>query len=92
MRNTRRKITSHLIVGLCGAAVLLSLVPLVLILFYVIKQGASSISWAFFTRMQVPPGETGGGMANGIVGSLLVTGLGAIFAIPIGVISGVYAS
>jgi phosphate transport system permease protein len=92
MRNARRKIVSHLIVGLCGAAVLLSLVPLVLILFYVLKQGASSISWAFFTKMPVPPGETGGGMANGIVGSLMVTGLGAIFAIPVGVIAGVYAS
>ena len=92
MRNAWRKIVSHLIVGLCGAAVLVSLVPLVLILFYVLKQGASSISWAFFTRMPVPPGEAGGGMANGIVGSLMVTGLGALFAIPIGVIAGVYAS
>jgi phosphate transport system permease protein len=92
MRNVRRKIVSHLIVGLCGAAVLVSLVPLVLILFYVLKQGASSLSWAFFTRMPVPPGETGGGMANGIVGSLMVTGLGAIFAIPVGVVAGVYAS
>ena len=92
MRNARRKFMSHLIVALCGAAVLVSLVPLVLILFYVLKQGASSISWAFFTRMPVPPGETGGGMANGIVGSLMVTGLGAIFAIPVGVIAGVYAS
>lgn len=92
MRNTRRKVVSHLIVGLCGTAVLISLVPLALILFYVLKQGASSISWAFFTRMPVPPGETGGGMANGIVGSLIVTGLGALFAIPIGVTAGIYAS
>ena len=83
---------SHLVVALCGAAVLVSLVPLVFILFYVLKQGFSSISWAFFTRMPLPPGEAGGGMANGIVGSLMVTGLGAMFAIPIGVISGVYAA
>jgi phosphate transport system permease protein len=92
MRNAWRRLMSHVVVALCGAAVLLSLVPLVLILSYVLKQGLSSISWAFFTQMPVPPGETGGGMANGIVGSLMVTGLGAVFAIPIGVTAGVYAS
>lgn len=92
MRNAWRRIMSHVVVGLCFAAVLISLVPLALILFYVLNQGISSISWAFFTRMPVPPGETGGGMANGIVGSLMVTGLGAIFAIPIGVTAGVYAA
>ncbi|HMC78400.1 MAG TPA: phosphate ABC transporter permease PstA [Vicinamibacterales bacterium] len=92
MRNLWRRFMSHLVVALCGAAVLLSLVPLVFILFYVLKQGASSISWAFFTAMPVPPGETGGGMANGIVGSLMVTGLGALFAIPVGVGAGIYAA
>jgi phosphate transport system permease protein len=92
MRNAWRRFMSHLVVALCGGAVLLSLVPLVFILVYVLKQGFSSISWAFFTRMPVPPGETGGGMANGIVGSLMVTGLGALFAIPIGVGAGIYAA
>ncbi len=87
-----RRFMSRAVVALCGAAVVLSLVPLVLILFYVVKQGLSSISWAFFTQMPVPPGDTGGGMANGIVGSLMVTGLGALFAIPIGVTAGVYAA
>jgi phosphate transport system permease protein len=92
MRNAWRRVMSHAVVALCGAAVVLALVPLALILFYVLKQGFSSISWSFFTRMPVPPGETGGGMANGIVGSLMVTGLGAIFAIPVGVTAGVYAA
>ena len=92
MRYAWRRLLSHVVVSLCGAAVLVSLVPLVLILFYVLKQGISSISWAFFTHMPVPSGETGGGMANGIVGSLIVTGLGAMFAIPVGVTAGVYAS
>jgi phosphate transport system permease protein len=92
MRYAWRRLLSHVVVSLCGAAVLLSLVPLALILFYVLKQGISSISWAFFTHMPVPSGEAGGGMANGIVGSLIVTGLGAIFAIPVGVTAGVYAS
>jgi phosphate transport system permease protein len=92
MRYAWRRLVSHVVVSLCGAAVLVSLVPLALILFYVLKQGISSVSWSFFTHMPVPSGEAGGGMANGIVGSLIVTGLGAIFAIPVGVTAGVYAS
>jgi len=92
MRTYYRKFMSHLVVGLCGAAVLLALVPLALILFYVLKQGVSSVNWSFFTQMPAQIGDPGGGMANGIVGSLIVTGLGALFSIPIGVTAGVYAS
>jgi phosphate transport system permease protein len=92
MRNRWRRFMSHFVVVLCGGAVLLTLVPLVLVLFYVLKQGITSVNWAFFTQMPRPAGEPGGGMANGIVGSLIVTGLGALFAIPIGVTAGVYAS
>ena len=92
MRDGWRRFLSQAIVVLCGAAVLIALVPLVLILFYVVSKGASSLSLAFFTEMPKPVGEAGGGMANAIVGSLMVVGLGAVFAIPIGVMSGVYAS
>jgi phosphate transport system permease protein len=92
MRNLRRKIVSHVIVVLCAAAVLLALIPLALVLFYVVSQGVSSLNWAFFTHMPAPVGESGGGMANSIVGSLMVTGLGAVFAIPIGLMAGIYAS
>jgi phosphate transport system permease protein len=92
MRNRWRRFMSHFVVVLCGGAVLLTLVPLVLVLFYVLKQGITSVNWAFFTQLPRPAGEPGGGMANGIVGSLMVTGLGAMFAIPIGVTAGVYAS
>ena len=87
-----RRFLSSAVVVLCGAAVLIALVPLALILFYVVSKGASSLSLAFFTQMPKPVGEVGGGMANAIVGSLMVVGLGAVFAIPIGVMSGVYAS
>jgi phosphate transport system permease protein len=80
------------VVGLCAAAVLLALVPLGFVLFYVVQQGVSSLNPGFFTNMPVPVGETGGGMANAIVGSLMVTGIGALFAIPIGVVSGIYAA
>ena len=92
MRNRFRKALSHLIVGLCALAVLVALVPLAFVLFYVVTQGVTSLSLSFFTEMPKPVGEPGGGMANAIVGSIIVVGIGALFAIPIGIISGIYAS
>jgi phosphate transport system permease protein len=92
MRNWRRRAISHAVLVLCGAAVVLALVPLVLVLFYVVSQGVASLNWAFFTHMPAPVGEPGGGMANAIVGTLIVTGLGAMFALPIGLFAGIYAA
>jgi phosphate transport system permease protein len=87
-----RKLLSSLFVGFCGLSVLVALVPLAFILFYVIREGISSLNVDFFTKMPKPVGETGGGMANAIVGTLIVTGLGSLFAVPIGILSGVYMS
>jgi len=91
-RDRRRRAVSNIILVLCGVSVLVALVPLVLVLFYVISQGVTSLNLSFFTEMPKPVGETGGGMANAIVGSLVVTSLGAAFAIPIGIMSGIYAA
>ena len=88
----RRRLQSKIVVFLCGFAVLIALVPLAFIFFYVIKQGFSSLNWDFFTKMPKPVGETGGGMANAIVGSLIMIGLASLFAIPVGILSGVYLS
>jgi phosphate transport system permease protein len=87
-----RMLKSHILVTLCGAAVVIALIPLVMILFFCIGQGIKSLNLNFFTHMPVPVGEQGGGMANAIVGTLIVTGLGSVFAIPIGIISGLYAA
>jgi phosphate transport system permease protein len=92
MRDILRRWLSHIIVGLCGLAVLLALVPLALVLFYVVSRGIASLNWDFVSQMPKPVGDPGGGMLNAIVGSLIVSGLGAAFAIPIGIISGVYAA
>src|SRR6478672_3598109 len=88
----RRKTASSLFVGFCGVSVLLALVPLAFILFFVIGQGIQALNIDFFIRMPKPVGETGGGMANAIVGTLMLAGLGALFAIPVGVVSGIYMS
>jgi phosphate transport system permease protein len=87
-----RKIKSALFVAFCVLAVLIALVPLALILFFVVGQGIQALNLNFFIRMPKPVGETGGGMANAIVGTLIITGLGSAFAIPIGILSGIYMS
>ena len=91
-RDTRRRLISHAVITLCGAAVIAALVPLALILFYVVSQGITALNVAFFTEMPRPVGEPGGGMANAITGSLIVTLIGAAFAIPVGMLSGIYAA
>jgi ABC-type phosphate transport system, permease component len=87
-----RKLLSSLFVAFCAGAVLLALIPLALILFFVISRGILSLNLAFFTHMPTPVGEAGGGMANSIVGTLMLSGLAALMAVPIGVISGIYMS
>jgi phosphate transport system permease protein len=91
-RDLRRKVLSKLFVSACAMAVLLALIPLAFILFFVVSQGVQSLNASFFTRMPVPVGEVGGGMANSIVGTLILTGLAALMAVPIGVVSGIYMS
>jgi phosphate transport system permease protein len=88
----RRKLVSSLFVAFCGAAVILALIPLAFILFFVVSQGVQALNFEFFTNMPKPVGEPGGGMANAIVGTLMLVSLAATMAIPIGIISGVYMS
>jgi phosphate transport system permease protein len=88
----RRKLVSSLFVGFCALSVLLALVPLAFVLFFVVSQGIQSLNVAFFTHMPTPVGEPGGGMANAIVGTLILVGLGALFAVPVGILSGIYMS
>jgi phosphate transport system permease protein len=87
---TRRKLISRVMETLCAVAVLLALFPLALILFYVIREGIGSLNLAFFTHMPKPVGEEGGGMANAIAGTLILIGLAALFAVPVGCICGVH--
>jgi phosphate transport system permease protein len=85
-----RLFKSNFILSLCGLAVLLALVPLAMILFYVISQGAAALNWAFFTQLPKPVGELGGGMGNAIVGTMILIGIAAAIAVPVGVIAGVH--
>jgi phosphate transport system permease protein len=91
-RSARRKQFSNLIVFLCGASVVAALIPLAFVFVYVIRQGFSSLNWDFFTKMPKPVGEKGGGMANAIVGTLMLIGIASCVAIPVGLIAGIYLS
>ena len=91
-RNARRRIVSTIAVTLCLLSVIIALVPLGFILFFVVTRGIGALNWDFFTQLPKPVGEPGGGMANAIVGTLMLSGLGAVFAIPVGIVSGVYMS
>src|SRR6476661_3204617 len=86
----RRKALSSAFVVFCAASVVVALIPLAMILFYVVSQGVRALDVTFFTNMPAPVGEAGGGMANSIVGTLVLTGLGSLLAIPIGILSGIY--
>jgi phosphate transport system permease protein len=81
---------STIVVWLCGLSVVVALIPLAFILFFVLSQGVQALNWDFFTKLPAPVGEPGGGFANAIVGTLMLIGIGAAFAVPVGVISGVY--
>ena len=73
----RRRVVSRIVIILCALSVAVALLPLALVLIYVVTQGIASLSTAFFTDLPKPVGEPGGGMANAIVGSVIVTLLGA---------------
>jgi len=91
-RTRFRKLISSLFVAFCAFAVIIALIPLAFILFFVITKGMRAVNFNFFTHMPQPVGEPGGGMANAIVGTLMLSGLAALMAVPIGVTSGVYMS
>jgi len=86
----RRKLTNGLAVGLITLAALVVTVPLFLILGTVIFRGASGLNCAFFTQIPKPIGEEGGGMANAIIGSVLLLGLASLIGVPLGIGAGVY--
>ncbi|HEY1985079.1 MAG TPA: phosphate ABC transporter permease PstA [Terracidiphilus sp.] len=89
-RPKMRAITDHLVTGLAVLATILVVAPLAFIFVYLIYKGASSLNWAFFTQMQKPPGELGGGMANAIVGSAVLLGVASVLGVPVGIGGGIF--
>ena len=86
----RRRRIERLMFGATAAATAATLGVLVFLLGYIAWQGASSLSWSFFTALPAPVGEEGGGMANAIVGSAKLLLTAAFVGIPVGFLGGVY--
>jgi phosphate transport system permease protein len=64
--------------------------PLVAILLYIIRAGITKINWHFFVNIPKPVGESGGGIANALLGSMIIIGVASLIAIPIGILCGIY--
>ena len=86
----RRAIWSRIVIAACYGAGAIVVLPLALIVWHLLVKGLPALSLSFFLDMPKPVGEPGGGMANAIVGTLILVGLGALFAVPVGVGAGVY--
>ena len=90
-RTVRRRRASNLVMlVLTYLAAAIATLPLLAILIYLLEKGASSLNGAFFTAMPMPPGEAGGGMANGIAGTLILIATASIIGLPFGIGAGLY--
>jgi phosphate transport system permease protein len=86
----RRRVLNGLMIGLTYGAAVLAVVPLIAILVYLLSKGAAAVTPAFFTQMPRPVGEAGGGMANAIVGTLILVGVASAIGLPVGIGAGLF--
>ena len=89
-RNSRRNVVNNVMLTLCGFCAILTVSTLFLILGYLIYNGGKSVNFDFFTKLPLPPGQAGGGMANAIVGSAEIVLFATIVGLPIGFFAGIY--
>jgi len=88
IRNTKSTLFKALIIFLAFVVT----IPLIVVLLYIIKQGVMQVNWHFLTHVPAPEGEKGGGIANALVGSILIIAMSSIVAIPVGILAGIYLS
>jgi phosphate transport system permease protein len=86
----RRKVVNAVMLSMTGVCTVLVIGVLFFILGYLLWHGARSLNLDFFTKLPKPSGETGGGMANAIVGSGKVLLVATLIGVPIGFLAGVY--
>jgi phosphate transport system permease protein len=86
----RRRVTGRLAVAGCTVAVGVSLAPLVALVAYTTARGAHALSIAFLTHEPTPPGIPGGGIANAIVGSVVIVGVASVVAVPVGIVAALF--
>jgi len=86
----RRKLINHVMISATFLATLIAVLPLLFIFYYTISKGISSLNIDFFINMPKPVGETGGGIANAIMGTAILVGIGSAIGLPIGIFAGIY--
>jgi phosphate transport system permease protein len=91
-RNHRRKILSYVMLSMTAVFTVLSISVLFFVLGFLLLKGGTSVNLAFFTNLPTPVGETGGGMANALVGSAKMLGIAALTGLPTGFLAGLYLS
>lgn len=87
-----RKFKNAFMQTLAFACAIVVIAPLLLVFYHLVKEGFTSINWAFFTQLPKPVGEIGGGMGNAIVGTFILLAQAAVVGVPVGVLGGVYLS
>jgi len=85
-----RKVVGAAMTGATYAAAALAILPLAAILAMLVVRGAGALDWNFFVHSSVPLGETGGGFAHAIVGTLIIVGVACAVGVPVGVGAGIY--
>ena len=91
-RGDWRRLKSRIMVGVMIAAVVVAVSPLLFIFGTLVVKGATSINYDFFTKTPVPAGETGGGVAHAIVGTLFMVGTACLVGLPLGIGAGLYCA
>lgn len=81
---------NHLMTGVLGVCLVLTVGPLFLILSHLLVHGVSALSLDFFTRLPAPVGQEGGGLANALYGSAMLVGLATLLAVPVGVLAAIH--
>jgi phosphate transport system permease protein len=85
-----RRITNVCFIGMAGMAAFLVLTPLFAIFGYLVYKGVGAVNWDFLLHTPRPIGQPGGGMANAIIGSMMILGIGSLIGLPLGIGAGIY--
>ncbi len=89
-RSQHRKRTSRIMTGLTWTAAIVAIIPLAIILAHLLVNGLGQLTPRFFTQLPSPPGVRGGGVANAIVGSIILVAIAMTVAVPVGIGAGLY--
>jgi phosphate transport system permease protein len=89
-RTQRRNLLNNVMLALTGVCTFITVSVLFVILGFLVWNGFRSLDWNFFTKLPLSPGETGGGLANAIVGSAITLLIAVVIGVPVGFMGGIY--